>query len=644
MPHPFRKTALLLPLFAAPVVAQNLVALTTDNRILPVRTGSPLQFGPAVPITGLQAGESVLGIDFRPATGQLYGLGSSSRLYVIDPANGAATAVGAGFAPPLAGSEFGFDFNPTVDRIRVVGDSGQNLRLHPDTGAVAATDGSLQFAPGDANVGATALVAASAYTNSFAGATNTILYGIDAGLDVLVTQIPPNSGTLNTVGSLGRDVTSVAGFDITPNGAAWAVLNTAGAANGNSQLFAIDLATGATTFAGAIPNANPGTRIRGLAAAPQRPDVEIVALAADGRIARFDATTPWAAPAIASITGLAAGESILGIDFRPATGQLYGLGSTSRLYTIDTTSGVASPVGTIAFTPALAGTRFGFDFNPTVDRIRIVSDAAQNLRAHPDTGAIVAIDGTLAYAAGDPGFGTSPGVTAAAYTNSLPGATSTTLWVLDTDRDVLATQIPPNNGTLNTIAPLPFDVADAAGFDFGTDGTAFAALQAAGGSTRLYRVDVGTGALTPLADLGLALGTGVRGLAVRPAAGVSAFGAATPGCNGPTLLGAAGTPFAGSSLFSVTTSRGPANAPGFFVLAVNRLASPIDVSGIAVWLDVSTVVVAAPRMTDAAGAAAVTMPLQGAWFGLDLFLQWVAADACGPIGLSTSAGLRVTVQ
>jgi hypothetical protein len=35
------------------------------------------------------------------------------------------------------------DFNPTVDRIRLVTASGQNLRLHPELGTVVATDGSI---------------------------------------------------------------------------------------------------------------------------------------------------------------------------------------------------------------------------------------------------------------------------------------------------------------------------------------------------------------------------------------------------------------------------------------------------------------------------------------------------------------------
>src|SRR5687768_9086452 len=39
----------------------------------------------ATPIGGLAAGETVLGIDVRPATGQLHALTSTGRIVVVDP-------------------------------------------------------------------------------------------------------------------------------------------------------------------------------------------------------------------------------------------------------------------------------------------------------------------------------------------------------------------------------------------------------------------------------------------------------------------------------------------------------------------------------------------------------------------------------
>ena len=214
------------------------------------------------------------------------------------------------------------------------------------------------------------------------------------------------------------------------------------------------------------------------------------------------------------ITGLQAGENILGIDFRPATAQLYGLGSSNRLYTIDRVTGAAGPVTSTTFITPLLGTAFGFDFNPTVDRIRVVSDQEQNLRLHPDTGQVVAQDGALAYAAGDPNFGQNPNAVGAGYTNSFSGTTSTTLYDIDSTLDILVSQVPPNNGTLNTIGPLGVNTADLVGFDIEPGcGQAFAALQP-GSASSLYRINLQTGAATMLGQLGA--GLAVRGIAVQP--------------------------------------------------------------------------------------------------------------------------------
>ena len=212
--------------------------------------------GTAVQITGLQAGENILGIDFRPATGQLYGLGSTSRLYIINPATGVATQVGAAGAFTLSGTNFGFDFNPVPDRIRVVSDTGQNLRLNPNDGTLTATDTVL----GGAATGADA----SGYTNSFIGATTTTLYDISSTRDALFIQNPPNDGTLVLVGALGVDITGVNGFDISSvNNTALAAFQVSGSTT--SGLYSINLATGAATFISAI---NSTTPIRGLALTP----------------------------------------------------------------------------------------------------------------------------------------------------------------------------------------------------------------------------------------------------------------------------------------------------------------------------------------------------------------------------------------
>ena len=224
--------------------------LTDANSLVRFDSASPGTVNSTVAVTGLTAGAALLGIDFRPANGQLYGVSSDSRLYTINLSSGVATAIGSAGAFTLNGTSFGYDFNPVPDRIRVTSDADQNLRLHPITGALAGTDTLLAYASGDINAGTNPNIVGSAYTNSFSGTPTTTLFGIDSALDILVTQFPPNGGKLNTVGSLGFDTSDQVGFDIFFFGnQAFASLSADG---GSSSFYSINLATGAATAIGAI--------------------------------------------------------------------------------------------------------------------------------------------------------------------------------------------------------------------------------------------------------------------------------------------------------------------------------------------------------------------------------------------------------
>lgn len=247
---------------------ETIYAIVERNRIIQFSVDNSCQVISQLKVKGLQPGEKLEAIDFRPLTGQLYGLGSKSRLYTIDLVSGVATQVGTPFATSLNGTLFGLDFNPTVDRIRVVSNTGQNLRLHPDTGAVAAVDLSLAYAPADVNAGASPYVNAAAYTNPDNDpATGTTLFDIDTNLDILVSQVPPNNGTLNTIGPLGFSVNEPAGFDISISGMAYAALETSDDDDkcAPTKLFTIDLATGNATLLGGI---GTNERILGIAVAP----------------------------------------------------------------------------------------------------------------------------------------------------------------------------------------------------------------------------------------------------------------------------------------------------------------------------------------------------------------------------------------
>jgi hypothetical protein len=468
---------------------------------------------------GITAGTTLVAIDVRPHTQVLYGLGSDGQLYSLNVGSATAAKIGTPIAA-LAGDVVGFDFNPTVDRIRISTASGENHRINPDTGGVAATDGPLAYAEGDRNDGETPEVTGAAYTGSARGALgaalpgSTVLYDVDAATDALVRQDPPNDGTLVTVGrDLGTDVEGPAGFDISPDtGRAWAVMSD----DLGFASFRLDLTSGRAIRQSSLPYEGD---VLGIAVAPSAPAASGQGwlLSSDGltgthSVTAVDLADPDTALATLTITGVNPLSTLTGIDVRSATGMPYVLGSDGQLYVLGApkaatpTTVPAEKVGTPLLDAVALGGAAGFDFNPAVDRLRILIGTT-NLRVNPNTAALVdgnpnvdgvQPDGTLAYAAGDPNEGEAVSVLGGAYTNAPRGgvAASTQLFDVEDGADALVLQDPPNTGTLVTRGPLGATVGTDGGFDVQT-GTGTAYLVGTNGQTVEVRtVDLATGATT----------------------------------------------------------------------------------------------------------------------------------------------------
>jgi hypothetical protein len=214
----------------------DIVALTGDNTLATIDKS-----GKVTGTSKIQGVGPVLGIDVRPADGQLYALASDGAVATIDAKTGKATVKSKLDMMPPAGVKVTVDFNPVADRLRIIGSDGANLRANVDDGKVT-KDGTLKFAETDAAKGKTPMIVAGGYTNSMKGAKETALYDIDGAIGGLFRQAPPNDGILNTVGALGVDAKSVS-FDIMTDGAG---ANTAMLVSGK-KLYTVDLATGKTT-------------------------------------------------------------------------------------------------------------------------------------------------------------------------------------------------------------------------------------------------------------------------------------------------------------------------------------------------------------------------------------------------------------
>lgn len=252
---------LLAPMLAAtalaaatPAAAETVFGLTGNGRIVTFDSATPGTILSSSPIGGL-GNVTLRGIDFRPADGQLYALGSNGNLYRLTATGNSyqANDLGALTTAP-SGNSYGFDFNPTVDRLRVTSDTNQNLRVNPTvTPPGVIVDGALTL-----NDSSNIDLIGAAYTNSVAGATTTVLYGLDAFTDALVRSTNANNGTYTNTnlnggifGPLGVSFTTsdLVGFDISG-------ITGAGFFSLNDGFYGINLTTGAATRIGSVGAGN----------------------------------------------------------------------------------------------------------------------------------------------------------------------------------------------------------------------------------------------------------------------------------------------------------------------------------------------------------------------------------------------------
>jgi hypothetical protein len=391
----------------AAVSAVPLQVIGAGNSLITVDSSNPSATIRSVTISGLGAGQTIRGFDYRPASPRLlYGLSSTGQLYAINGFTGAATSVGlpgVGSPPITANADLGFDFNPSVDRIRlfVPGNPAVgtlNYRLNPDTGALAATDGVVPA--GSSIVGA-------AYTNNVAGGTPTTLYGIDtrngtspAALVTIggvngtpspnggaitrsVNLLLPNGNTLVTTGPVGFDIVTGA------NGTQTAYVSFV--AGGATRLYTVDLTTGQTTLLGGNGLVAAGTNFTGLAAplAPFRSMGVTGNQAAVGAVLDQFTGIPNAATlglfaGIDGVAGTPGAQSAALLQLTPAAYSALGdislnaveVQETSVLrYASDLRGGAAMPEGSTAMLDAegklgawmAGGSRFG-RYKAAVDR------------------------------------------------------------------------------------------------------------------------------------------------------------------------------------------------------------------------------------------------------------------------------------
>jgi hypothetical protein len=264
--------------------AKTLWVVTFDHRLVKVNASRPHQVLRSRSLRGLDKGDRIAGLDYRVAKGVLFALSEKGRLYTLDTETARLTPVADPQSArlPTQSRKFGLDFNPTVDRIRVVAMSGENFRLHPETGAQIdgdttaegiQTDAPLRYVDGDRNIGKKPQVVAAAYTYNKTDEKLTTNYALDRATGTLVIQgskegvtpaVSPNTGQLTTVGPLGLGAFTDAAFDIADiDNSAYAAIRVA--AKDQTRLFTIDLSTGKAKLVGVL---GTGARVLGMAIEP----------------------------------------------------------------------------------------------------------------------------------------------------------------------------------------------------------------------------------------------------------------------------------------------------------------------------------------------------------------------------------------
>lgn len=238
----------------------------------------------------------------------------------------------------------------------------------------------------------------------------------------------------------------------------------------------------------------------------------IVALYSNNRLRYFDSASPETSTHSVLLSGIPAAETVVALDYRSPDRLFVATreGARIRFYEIDTNSGAAtgSPAD---FVNLETGTGFGMDFLPPLTKtgfgsLVLVSDADRlqiGDTTQPGTNArTVAYDNTTSD--GDPvdqHAGDNPAITALAFSNNFPEATSTVLYGIDATPNSLVV-VDRFTGQLDTVGPLGAATGTRCGFDIsGTTGTAYAALSS-GDSASLYTIDLGTGAAKAVGTIG----------------------------------------------------------------------------------------------------------------------------------------------
>ena len=246
--------------------------------------------------------------------------------------------------------------------------------------------------------------------------------------------------------------------------------------------------------------------------------LELYGLAADNTLVGFNSDNTNAVSI--NVTGLVNTEQLIDIDFRPLDRQLIGVTNQGRLYVISPETGAADRINDNVL--PINQNPSGIDINPINNRLRLVTSADQNLQVVFASDDIIN-DTNLRYASTDINRNRNPNVVSIAYSSNRVNSLATTLYGIDSNLDALVrlgsptgSPTSPGSGELFTIGNLGVNFGSNVGFDIFTNNNRVEFAYATTGTSRLYAIDLSTGAATALDDVRVNnVDVAITGLATR---------------------------------------------------------------------------------------------------------------------------------
>lgn len=432
-------------------------------------------------ITGLGTGETIVDADYRNADGRLWLLTSASKLYSVEEASNVATERSTLSVLLTAGETYSVDFNPVVDRLRVIGSNNTNWAVNVENGAVAVNT----VATGPAGFEVTQ----SAYTDTFsATGRGTLLFNLDETNNVLYGQNPANDGIQTLESTLGVDPTDIIGFDLpadTTTGLAPMVVG------GQLAMYRIntDASSNAATKVGNI-TLNAGETPVAFAQ-KKRANPTVVGLTASRQFFTFRYLQPTTISNLSTAFMLATGEELIGMDYSTNTvdpanrpQSLYVLTSTNLFQTNNSTAPSSlMPARVLSGGTALDNSvDYSVDFNPANGGLRVVgSDDSNRAITITSTTTATIADNTAITP-------TTRELIALAYGSSVPGTSTVRLLAVDATGREFVQQI-PGTGVTTSLNTIPFAVARSSALDIRYPGDAvvvFASKSAPSERTTLH--------------------------------------------------------------------------------------------------------------------------------------------------------------